>query len=67
MDGGSKHYTGGGDQNHAKEKETQEGKWLPAKAFKVAEKRRLIPRGSQFFSVNDTEINTMHVNRLSHK
>lgn len=45
----------------------QEGKWLPEKAFQIAEKRRLIHRGSQFFSVNDTEINTMHINRLSHK
>ena len=26
MDGGSLHYTGGGDQNHPQEKEMQEGK-----------------------------------------
>ena len=28
MDGDSQHFTGGGDQNHPKEKEMQEGKMV---------------------------------------
>ena len=40
MDGGSKQCTGGSDQNHPKEKEMQEAKWLSEEALKIAEKIR---------------------------
>ena len=33
-------WTGGGDQNHPKEKEMQEAKWLSEEALQLAEKRR---------------------------
>ena len=34
MDGGSEHYTGGGDQNHPQEKENKKAKWLSEEAYK---------------------------------
>ena len=40
MDGGSKQCTGGSDQNHPKEKEMQEAKWLSEEALQIAEKIR---------------------------
>ena len=40
MDGGLSHCTGGSDQNHLKEKEMQEGKWLSEAALQTAEERR---------------------------
>ena len=39
MDGGSWHCTGGGDQNHPKEKEIQKGKVVAKEALQIAEKR----------------------------
>ena len=39
MDRGSQHCTSG-DQNHPKEKEMQEAKWLSEEALQIAEKRR---------------------------
>ena len=39
-DGGSKQCTRGSDQNHPKEKEMQEAKWLPEEALQIAEERR---------------------------
>ena len=40
MDRVVQHCTGGSDQNHPKEKEMQEGKWLSEEALKITEKRR---------------------------
>ena len=40
MDRGALHCTGGSDQNHPKEKEMQEGKWLSEEALQIAEERR---------------------------
>ena len=40
MDGGSEHYTGGGDQNHPQEKENKKAKWLSEEALQMAVKRR---------------------------
>ena len=40
MDGGSRHCTGGNDQNHPQEKEMQKAKWLSKEALQIAEKRR---------------------------
>ena len=42
MDGGSQHCTGGSDQDHPQEKETQmkKAKWLSEEALQIAEKRR---------------------------
>ena len=40
MDGGSRHCTGGRDQDHPKEKEVQRAKWLSEEALQIAEKRR---------------------------
>ena len=40
MDGGSRHRTGGRDQDYPQEKEMQEGKWLPEETLWIAEKRR---------------------------
>ena len=39
MDRGSQHCTSG-DQNHPKEKEMQEAKWLSEEALQIAEERR---------------------------
>ena len=39
MDRASKHCTGGGDQNHPKEKEIQKGKVVAKEALQIAEKR----------------------------
>ena len=36
MDGGSKQCTRGSDQNHPKEKEMQEAKWLSEEALQIA-------------------------------
>ena len=40
MDGGSRHDTGGSDQDHPQEKEMQKEKWLSEEALQIAEKRR---------------------------
>ena len=40
MDRGSKHCTGGSDQNHPQEKEMQKAKWLSEEALQIAEKRK---------------------------
>ena len=40
MDGGSRHCTGGGDQNHTQEKKCKKAKWLSEEALQIAEKRR---------------------------
>ena len=40
MDGGSKQCTRGSDQNHPKEKEMQEAKWLSEEALQIAQKIR---------------------------
>ena len=37
MDRGSLHCTGGSDQDHPQEKETQKGKWWSKKALQIAE------------------------------
>ena len=39
MNGGSRHCTGGGDQDHLQEKCKKE-KWLSEEALQIAEKRR---------------------------
>ena len=38
MDGGLSHRTGGGDENHPKEKDCKKAKQLSEKAFQLAEK-----------------------------
>ena len=38
--GGSYHCIGGGDLNHAQEKEMQKGIWLSEETLQIAEKRR---------------------------
>ena len=40
MDGGSRHYTGGSDQDHPHGKERQKAKWLSEEALQIAVKRR---------------------------
>ena len=40
MDEGSKHCTGGGEQNRPEEKKCKMAKWLPEEALQTAEKRR---------------------------
>ena len=40
MDRDSQHCTGGGHQNHPKEKKCKKAKWLSEEALKIAEKRR---------------------------
>ena len=40
MDGGSQHFTGGGDQNIPKKKKCKKAKWLSEEALQIAEKRR---------------------------
>ena len=40
MDGGPRHCTGGSDQDHPQEKETQKAKWLSEESLQIAEKRR---------------------------
>ena len=40
MDGSLGHCTGGRDQDHPQEKETQKAKWLSEEALQIAEKRR---------------------------
>ena len=40
MDRGPKCYTEGSKQNHPKEKEKDEGKWLSEEALQIAEERR---------------------------
>ena len=40
MDRVSQHCTGGGDQNHPQQKETQKAKWLSEEALQIAEKKR---------------------------
>ena len=40
MNRGSWHCTGGSDQDHPQEKETQKAKWLSEEASQIAEKRR---------------------------
>ena len=40
MDGGSRHCTGGRDQDHPQEKEIQKGKMFCEEALQIAEKRR---------------------------
>ena len=40
MDGGSRHCTGAGDQDHPQEKESKKAKRLSEKALQIAEKRR---------------------------
>ena len=40
MDGGSSHFTGGGDQNHPQKKEIQRGKTVAGEALQIAEERR---------------------------
>ena len=54
MDGGSRHCTGGSDQDHPQEKEMQKGKMvdqggLTKKTQKAKEKRKDIPIGMQSF------------------
>ena len=39
MDRGSWYCTGGSDQNHPQEEETQKAKWLSEEALQIAEKR----------------------------
>ena len=38
--GGSRHCTGGRDQDHPQEKEMQKAKWLSEEALQIAVKRR---------------------------
>ena len=40
MDGGSRHCTGGSDQDCPQEKEMQKDKWLSEEALHIAMKRR---------------------------
>ena len=40
MDGGSRHRTGGSDQDYSQGKEMQKAKWLSEEALQIAEKRR---------------------------
>ena len=40
MDGGSSHCTGGGDQNHPKNKKCKKAKWLSEEVLQIAVKRR---------------------------
>ena len=40
MNGGSRHYTGGRDQDHPQEKEMQKGKMVVGEGLKIAERRR---------------------------
>ena len=40
MDGGSRHCTGAGDQDHPQEKESKKAKWLSDEALQTAEKTR---------------------------
>ena len=40
MDRGLQYCTGGGDQNHPKEKERQEAKWLSEQALQITEERK---------------------------
>ena len=40
MDGGSRHCTGGSDQDHPKKKKCKKAKWLPEEALLIAVKRR---------------------------
>jgi len=39
MDRGSWYCTGGSDQNHPQEEETQKAKWLSEEALQIVEKR----------------------------
>ena len=40
MDGGSQHFTGGGDQNIPKKKKCKKAKWLSEEALQIAVKRK---------------------------
>ena len=40
MDRGSRHCTGGSDQDHPKKKKCKKAKWLFEEALQIAEKRR---------------------------
>ena len=40
MDGGSRHCTGGSDQDHPKKKKCKKAKWLSEEALQIAVKRR---------------------------
>ena len=40
MDGGSRHCTGGSDQDHPQEKKCKKAQWLSKEALQIAEKRR---------------------------
>ena len=40
MDGGSRHRTGGSDQDYSQGKEMQKAKWLSEEALQIAVKRR---------------------------
>ena len=40
MDGGSWHYIGGSDQDHAKKKKCKKAKWWSEEALQMPEKRR---------------------------
>ena len=57
MDKGSKHCTGGSDQNHPKEKEMQEGKEVIEEALQIAEQRREVKgkRESERYTQPNTE------------
>ena len=51
----SKHCTRGNDQNHLKEKETQEAKWLSEEALQIAEERREVKskgKGERYIQLN---------------
>ena len=37
----SKYFKGGSEQNHTKEKEMQQGKWLSEEALHIAKKRKV--------------------------
>ena len=47
MDGGSRHCTGGGDQNHTQEKKCKKAKQLSEEALQKAEKREVKGKGEK--------------------
>ena len=47
MDGGSQHFTGGGDQNIPKKKKCKKAKWLSEEALQTPMKREAKGKGKR--------------------